>query len=348
MAIVHFEVKPVSRGRGSSAVSRAAYTARVQLYDERQHRRYDFRQRGGLEHAEIMLPTSTPTTGTEWARDRSTLWNRAEAAERRKDARVAREYVVALPHELASKLRLELARDFAQSIADRYGGVVDLAVHQPVKGGDARNHHAHILSTTRKLTADGFGRKTDIEIPDDARRERGLVPGREEIRLLRHDWADRVNDKLREARLEQRVDARSLWEQGSARVPQPHLGRAIIAIERAGRTSIVAERLRQEHAALERMMLEYALAASRTATGTSAAATATPVMAQVGPGTVVEGQPAAPVSSAAARSLSISERQQLAAERWLAYRSSAVETERDLSRRPERDRPRDLGAELDL
>ena len=347
MAIVHFDVKSVSRGRGSSAVSRAAYTAREQLYDERRHRRYDFRGRGGLDHAEIMLPTSAPSADTEWARDRSTLWNRAEAAEHRKDARVAREYVVALPHELAPKERLELARDFAQSIADRYGGVVDLAVHQPTRAGDARNHHAHILSTTRELTAGGFGRKTDIELRDGDRRDRALPRAREEIRLLRHDWANRINDKLHDARLEQRVDARSLWEQGSTRVPQPYLGPAIIAIERAGGSSYVADRLREEHVARERIMLEHVLAASRHATVPSAAETATSEIARVGPATAVDGQQPKSVSNDAPRSPTISERQQLAAERWLGYRRGSAEG-REPSPLLEREQRRDLGAELAL
>jgi ATP-dependent exoDNAse (exonuclease V) alpha subunit len=347
MAFVHFDVKPVSRGRGSSAVSRAAYTAREQLHDERRHRSHDFRDRGGLEHAEIMLPTTAPGAGTEWAHDRSALWNRAEAAEGRKDARVAREYVIALPHELAPAQRLELARDFAQSIADRYGSVVDLAVHHPTQAGDARNHHAHILSTTRELTADGFGRKTAIELSDGTRRARGLPSGREEIRLLRHHWADLINEKLREARLEQRVDARSLWEQGSTRVPQQHLGPAIIALERAGKSSFVAERLRQEHAARERAMLEYVLAQSRAETIPPATVTATPVMARGGPDAVVEGQHSGSPPHDATSALSISERQQLAAERWLNYRRGAADgTER--TPQPDRERRRDYGAEVDL
>ena len=72
-------------------------------------------------------PGARSSVEAEWAQDRSTLWNAAEAAEKRKDARVAREIEVALPHELTADQRLELTREFAQGLADRYGVAVDFA-----------------------------------------------------------------------------------------------------------------------------------------------------------------------------------------------------------------------------
>ena len=44
----------------------------------------------------------------EWAKERSALWNAAEQAEKRIDARVAREFEIALPHELSPEQRLAL------------------------------------------------------------------------------------------------------------------------------------------------------------------------------------------------------------------------------------------------
>ena len=67
----------------------------------------------------------------EWALDRSALWNAAEESESRKDARVAREFEIALPHELNAEQRLELTREFAQGLADRHGTAVDFAIHAP-------------------------------------------------------------------------------------------------------------------------------------------------------------------------------------------------------------------------
>lgn len=84
-------------------------------------------------------------------------------AENRKDARVAREFEVALPHELSSEQRISLTREFAQELANRHGAAVDFAVHQPHSPSDVRNHHAHIMMTTRQVTGEGLSEKTYIE-----------------------------------------------------------------------------------------------------------------------------------------------------------------------------------------
>jgi ATP-dependent exoDNAse (exonuclease V) alpha subunit len=170
---------------------------------------YDYRRVPGLEHAEILLPETAARFGTDWARDRAALWNRAESSEPRANARVAREYTVALPHELPSEARHALAKEFAQRIADRYGTAVDLAVHGPTARGDTRNYHAHILATTRELTADGLGAKATIELNTDRRRARDLQHVAYEFRELRRNWAELANDRLREAQLDVRLEPRS-------------------------------------------------------------------------------------------------------------------------------------------
>ena len=98
MAIYHLSMKPLTRASGRSAVAAAAYRAAERLENERDGLVHDYTKRSGVEHAEIVLPAGAEA---EWARDRSALWNAAEAAEKRKDARVAREIEVALPHELS-------------------------------------------------------------------------------------------------------------------------------------------------------------------------------------------------------------------------------------------------------
>ena len=104
-----------------------------------------------------------------WARDRATLWNAAEAAEKQRNSRVAREYQVALPPELTPSQRLELARTLSRELADRYNVAVDLAVHDPRPGGDPRNFHAHLLTTTREITPTGLGAKTGLDKASDKR-----------------------------------------------------------------------------------------------------------------------------------------------------------------------------------
>lgn len=229
MAIFHCQTKPLSRAGGRSAVAAAAYRAGVELTDERTGVVHDFTRRTGVESSEIVLPSSAP----EWAQDRGALWNAAEAAEIRKDARTAREWVVALPAEIGERERRALALEFAGKLSERYGVAVDVAIHAPGRKGDDRNHHAHLLTTTREIGQDGFGEKAHIELSDKARKARGLAPARKEIEAVRAEWAGLANSHLEHAGRSERIDHRSLKAQGiEDREPTRHLGPAATAVER--------------------------------------------------------------------------------------------------------------------
>src|SRR3546814_1837176 len=91
------------------------------------------------------------------ARGRVLLWNAAEQAEPRKTSTVAREYEIALPAELSAEARRELALRLAREISERHGVAVDVAIHAPGREGDHRNHHAHLLTTTRRIGPEGLG-----------------------------------------------------------------------------------------------------------------------------------------------------------------------------------------------
>ena len=173
----------------------------------------------------MFLPDGAP----EWATDRAKLWNAAEQSEKRKNSTVAREFEVALPSELSADQRRKLAHDFARELVKRHGFAVDVAIHAPGKEGDTRNHHAHILCTTRKLTAEGFTEKTR-ELDDRA-------TGAQEVTHWREQWAGLTNAALERAGHAVRVDHRSLEMQGIDREPAIHLGPSATAIERRGEVS---------------------------------------------------------------------------------------------------------------
>src|SRR3546814_12161862 len=61
----------------------------------------------------------------------------------------SREDEIALPAELSAKARRDLALGLAREISERHGVAVDMAIHAPGREGDHRNHHAHLLTTTR-------------------------------------------------------------------------------------------------------------------------------------------------------------------------------------------------------
>ena len=220
MAIFHLSVKTVSRSAGRSATAAAAYRAGVEITDERTGEIHDYTRKGGVESAELVLPAGAP----EWAADRAALWNAAEQAEKRKNSTVAREVEIALPEELSPAERARLVRDFAREIVERHGCAADVCIHAPGRGGDDRNHHAHILLTTRRLGPDGLTEKTR-ELDDQK-------TGKVLVTEWRERYAQLQNERLREAGLSVQVDHRTLAEQGQDREPTRHLGPTATAIER--------------------------------------------------------------------------------------------------------------------
>lgn len=219
MASYHLSVKTVSRATGRSGPGAAAYRTASRIACERDGTVHDYRRRGGVETAFIVTPA-----GADWAQDRAALWNAVEAAEKRKDAKVAREYELALPHELGSAARRELTAGFAREVVSRFGVAADVAIHAPHPQGDQRNWHAHVLTTTRVVGAEGLGAKT---------RELDVVqtsgPAVEALRAL---WAVQVNVALERIQAEARVDHRSYARRGEDLVATQHLGPAAAGMER--------------------------------------------------------------------------------------------------------------------
>lgn len=246
MAIYHLSVKPISRAGGRSATAASAYRSAERIEDRTSGEVFDYTRRGGVEHTEIVLSTEAAKKDINWPRDRQTLWNAAEVAEKRKDARVAREYEVALPAELNKAQRLALTREFAQELANKYGNAVDFAIHRPHWSGDERNHHAHILTTTRKVEATGLGAKTDIELADADRAKKGLGPAKKDITAIRERWAALSNRHLERAGQKERIDHRTLEAQGINREPTVHLGPAVSGLARKGKDSTVLERIAEQ------------------------------------------------------------------------------------------------------
>ena len=268
MAIFHLSSKPLSRSSGRSAVAAAAYRSGTVLTDMRQGLTHDYKRRFGVEHERLVLPQGADPV--YWTRQQ--LWNAAEFAEVRKDARTAREWVLALPEELSAEDRLALAVGFGRELAQRYGCAVDVAVHEPDKAGDQRNHHAHLLATTRAVLEQGMGEKVAIELSDAKRLSLGLGQGRREIEAVRALWAEQANAALERQGEEARIDPRSLAAQRDDaltagdviraavldRMPEIKLGWQATELERRG---IATERGDQLRALRDENSLRRKLAA---------------------------------------------------------------------------------------
>lgn len=154
MAIYYFDVSNVSRSSGkksASSVAASAYQNRARYTDERTGTTYDYTKKGGLYYSGILAPENAPESLTA---SPLTLWNTIEAIEKRKDARLAKDFKISLPIELTPEQNKALILDFAKQAFVSKGMIVDLAIHdidtQP---------HSHIKTTTRELTPEGFGGK---------------------------------------------------------------------------------------------------------------------------------------------------------------------------------------------
>ncbi|MDP9084085.1 MAG: MobA/MobL family protein [Pseudomonadota bacterium] len=267
MAVYFLNLKTFGRSTNSSAVSAAAYRSGERIRDERTGTIYDHSDRQDVLSKGIVLPGKFVNDDVSWARDRSSLWNAAEQAETRKNARVAREYLVALPAEISPDQRLQLVRGFSAELADRYGFALDFAIHaaREFPGSDPRNFHAHMLATTREVNIEGLGAKTTLEMHDTRRQILGLEPSIYELLHVRERWANVTNQALREAHIETRIDHRSLDAQGIDREPRLHIPKAAFEMERHGYRSALADRLRAQYEARVAARLERSAAAENTA-----------------------------------------------------------------------------------
>jgi len=276
----------VSRSAGRSSVAAAAYRAGDLLIDHRQGVAHDYARRSGVASSHLLLPAAADQVGADpvqqldhvrhadgrpslapadldaQRRQREQLWCAAEFAEKRKDGRTAREWIVALPAELPAEQRQALAVEFGRELVRRYGVAVDVAIHMPGREGDRRNHHAHALSTTRVASRDPetgaveVGAKSTMELADSDRRKLGLGSAAMEVVSVREGWAAMVNRALERAGETGRVDHRSLAAQRADavavgdqrradaldRTPQIHLGPVpTMDLRRARRLGIVPE-----------------------------------------------------------------------------------------------------------
>ena len=270
MADFHASTSTVSRSSGRSGVAAAAYRHGEILTDHRQGIEHDYTRRSGVVSSHLLVPTPSnssarevddvqqldhvrrptghvgrPAEELEAIRlEREKLWNAAELAEKRKDGRTAREWIIALPAELPAGQRQALAIEFGRELVKRYGVAVDVAIHLPDREGDQRNHHAHVMTTTRTASrnpetgAVELAKKSTIELADGDRRKLGLGPAAAEVTSVREAWAGMMNRALEKAGEKGRVDHRSLAIQRAEaiaagdqhradaldRAPQPHLG----------------------------------------------------------------------------------------------------------------------------
>lgn len=224
MAIYHVHAKYISRSKGRSAVAAAAYRSGARIIDERTGVRHDYSLKQHVHALPLVTPDHSPAPG------RAAAWNKAEAAEKRKDAKVAREIEIALPLELDEPEREALALELAEEVAQEQQCLVDPCIH-----ANPGNPHLHLLCTVRQWHAGELTEKTNDTIKPADRQKRGLTTtAQADFEALRERVADIINRHLAKAGHDAQVDHRTLAAQGKEDLPTIHLGAAAAAMERQG------------------------------------------------------------------------------------------------------------------
>ena len=256
MALFHFHVTQISRGRGQSAMAAAAYRSGMRLYSKYYGESYDYTLKKGVVYSEILLPSHAPASFS----DRETLWDSLEQAEKHPKAQLAYSFDIALQNELRMEENISLARAFVQENLVAKGMIADLAVHQPEKADGEQNPHFHVMCPIRPLTTTGeWGAKQRREYLLDDQGERipdgkggfrfNAVPTTDwgaphTLEHWRKNWADMVNAVFEEKNLTCRIDHCSYEKSNIPLIPQTHEGPRVRSMERTGIPTEKAERNR--------------------------------------------------------------------------------------------------------
>lgn len=247
MAIYHLSVQVIGKGGGRSAVAAAAYRHCAKMSREETGEEIDYSRKAGNAHSEFALPADAPDWISKFESGHSVeetsayFWNAVEANEKRHDAQLAREIVLALPVELTVEQNTLLVRDFVSLELTGRGIVADWAYHD-MPG----NPHVHIMTTLRPLSETGFGAKRIPIVGEDGKplrdkdskiRYEQFSGGLERLRDMRKSWAEIHNTHLAKHGYEVRIDHRSFEAMGIDAVPTTHRGPAADNIDERGEAS---------------------------------------------------------------------------------------------------------------
>lgn len=204
MTIEHTRIKTYSRAKGHSALAAAAYRGGFLLIDPKSGIKHDYRGRAGIIQACCLAPPGSPA----WVHDPERLWAAAEAAERRRNSTVCRDFTIALPHELDDRERWDLVLDMSHALIERYGFALQASHHRPTKD-DPRYFYAHLLATTRRMESSGLTAKTRVLD--------GRINGKGEIEWIRAMISDRIRCHLARNQAETKAERSELSQRIAVR-----------------------------------------------------------------------------------------------------------------------------------
>jgi MobA/MobL family len=222
MAIAYVRSTVASRGNGKSATAMAAYRSGSKIRDQASGKVHDYTQKLGVDHSVILSPI-VAAGKNQWLTDREKLWNNVEGFEKRYDAQLSREIVIAIPRELSNTDKVDLVCQYVQSSFVDRGMIADINIHHL----DGNNPHAHVMLTMRDLVIDEQGNVTF------ANKNRSWND-KKLYQKQKLEWDKIANNCLERSGSHQRIDSRSYEEQGIDKIPQIHLGARVCQMRAQG------------------------------------------------------------------------------------------------------------------
>jgi len=218
----------------------ASYRSDEELFSERTQEKIQFKSHSVKPESMILTPSHAP----EWTKNRETLWNEVDKIESKnpmtKSPRLATEVLISLPNDLDRDIQTELAKDFVEEEFISKGMIADVSIHRD----DINNPHAHILLTIRPINTDGtWGSKTttrtkydengEVLLNKNGNRVREQVRFAElDLKLLRKNWADKLNFYAERENSNRLYDSRSFKDQGRKEIAHIPLSREEYRLEK--------------------------------------------------------------------------------------------------------------------
>lgn len=231
MANYHLEVSIISRGHGRSITKAISYISGKKLRDH-YNSKTCYSQRTDVIYCKIFQPDKVPPAFYKL----QSLCDEIDKAERRYDARTAREFKGSLPNELPSHELIQIVTDYIENNFVNQNLCAIAAIHEGRNKNDPskNNPHVHIIVPTRSVGTDGFSKKKNRDLDN-----------KKNIVIWREQWAAVQNRAYERNGLDIRVSHESLEVQGiKDREPTIHLSLSDWQKEKRGERTIAGDKKR--------------------------------------------------------------------------------------------------------
>lgn len=244
MGVPHFSYKYGSRESGSSAASHFKYICRLDGYEK--------------DDLVKVIHCNYPEFAISNPRE---FWEATDLFERA-NARLYREFEIALPRELSREKQLDLITQWVDSELGK-NHVFTISIHEPLALDGKPNCHAHVMFCERKL--DGIERDQKLFFKRANSRNPSLGGAKKDKQWkqkkklieLRQSWEKAHNLALERSGIgEGKISMKSLKDQEIDRLPEPKLGKRQASMLREGRDN---DNIRTVRALREIRQLEKSL-----------------------------------------------------------------------------------------